>query len=158
MSKSDLLKLVISLVIPLTAGFVGSIFTTPNIGTWYRDLVKPALTAPNAVFGPVWTTLYVLMGIALFLVWRRGFTTSGVASAMAVFAVQMALNILWSLAFFGMRSPLAGVVVIILLWLAILATILRFRAISAVAAVLLAPYILWVSFATYLNVSIWRLN
>jgi tryptophan-rich sensory protein len=98
------------------------------------------------------------MGISLFLVWRRGTSVPGVKPALAWFAIQLIFNILWSVVFFGMRSPLAGVVVIIVLWLAILITIIRFARLSMGAAVLLVPYLLWVSFATYLNISVWRLN
>lgn len=151
-------KLAASLLIPLAAGVIGSIYTAPNIESWYNGLVKPALTPPNTIFAPVWTTLYIMMGIALFLVWRRGTHFPQVGAGLAIFALQMGLNTLWSLAFFGMRNPLAGVIVIILLWLAIAATIAQFWRVSRWAGLFLVPYLCWVSFAAYLNISVWWLN
>lgn len=154
----DVLKLIISLVACQCAGLVGSIFTAPAIPTWYATLEKPPFTPPNWLFAPAWFTLYLLMGIAAFIIWRKGLTQPGVKSALVIFAVQLVLNALWSVAFFGLESPLAGVIVIIALWIAILFTILRFFRLSNVAGILLLPYILWVSFATVLNTSILMLN
>ena len=156
--NSDYVKLAVSIVLPLLAGFIGSMSTSKSVGTWYRTLAKPAFNPPDAVFGPVWTTLYVLMGISLFLVWRKGTAVPAVRLGLVVFAAQIALNALWSFAFFGMRSPLAGAVVIVALWNAILANIIVFTRVSSWAGVLLVPYILWVSFATVLNFSIYFLN
>jgi len=152
------IKLLASLVLCLLAGFVGSIFTTPKIDGWYAGIHKPSFTPPGWLFGPVWTLLYVLMGIALYLVWRKGLAAKGVKIAIAVFLVQLALNALWSFAFFGAESPLAGLVVVVALWAMIAASIAAFAPVSRTAAALLVPYILWVSFATILNASIYFLN
>ena len=155
---ADVLRLVISLVVCQLAGFVGSLFTTPAIPTWYSTLQKPTFNPPNWLFAPVWTVLFLLMGIALFLVWRKGLQTQGVGIALIAFTIQLALNILWSILFFGLRSPLAGFVEIAVLWIAILVTILTFWRVSHLAAGLLIPYIVWVSFAAVLNAYLWRLN
>jgi tryptophan-rich sensory protein len=121
-------------------------------------LQKPSLAPPDWVFFPVWTALFIMMGISLFLVWQKGREDKTVKTAIFLFAGQLVLNILWSFAFFGQRSPLLGLMEIIILWIAILATILTFRKLSRTAAYLLIPYILWVSFAAFLNFMIWRLN
>lgn len=151
-------KLAISIFICQCAGFVGSLFTRAAIGQWYVFLNKPSFTPPNWIFAPVWTLLYVLMGIAAYLVWRRGLAELGVKRAMGVFLFQLFLNSLWSIIFFGLRSILGGFVVIVLLWLAILCTIRAFFSISKLAAGLLIPYIAWVSFALILNWAIVLLN
>mgnify|MGYP005838745009 CR=1 FL=1 len=155
---TEVLKLVISVVVCLLAGFIGSFFTTPSIPTWYATLKKPPFSPPNWLFAPVWTTLFVLMGISAFLVWRRGLDDRLVRIALGIFGVQLILNILWSAMFFGLKSPLAGLIDISILWIAILLTIINFFKISQVASFLLIPYILWVSFAAFLNFSLWRLN
>jgi benzodiazapine receptor len=152
------LKLIASVLVCQAAGFAGSYFTMPAIPEWYARLAKPSFTPPNAVFSPVWIILFFLMGIALFLVWREGFGNRRVAMAVALFAVQLVLNVSWSIAFFGFESPLAGLVVIVVLWAAILSTIIGFSKISRAAGVLLIPYIVWVSFAAVLNASIVLLN
>ncbi|MBN2346467.1 MAG: tryptophan-rich sensory protein [Candidatus Aminicenantes bacterium] len=139
-------------------GFVGSFFTRPAVPFWYAGLQKPWFTPPSWLFGPMWVTLYLLMGIAAYLVWNRGAAQPGVRPALAAFAVQLLLNAAWSPLFFGLRSPLAGAVAIILLWLAILLTIFLFWKISLPAALLLIPYILWVTLASALNISIYLLN
>lgn len=154
----NIIKLVASIVVSQCAGIVGSAFTTPAIPTWYASLQKPPFTPPNWLFAPAWITLYLLMGIAALLVWRVGLANHRVRTALVLFLVQLALNALWSVVFFGLQSPLYGVIVIIVLWLTILLTMLKFARISAVAAWLLVPYILWVSFASVLNISIWILN
>jgi benzodiazapine receptor len=154
----NIIKLLISIIVCECAGVIGSIFTTGAIPTWYASLQKPAFTPPNWLFAPAWTTLYLLMGIAAFIIWRKGLDDKQVRTALIIFAIQLVLNILWSIAFFGMEAPLYGLIVIILLWVAILITILSFWKISSAAAWLLVPYILWVSFATALNTSIWLLN
>jgi tryptophan-rich sensory protein len=140
------------------AGFIGSIFTTPSIPGWYAGLVKPSFNPPNWVFAPVWTTLYVLMGIAAFLVYEKGWGRSEVRRALGVFAVQLLLNALWSIVFFGAHMILGAAVLIVVLWVMIAASILFFSRISKAAAYLLIPYILWVSFATVLNISLYVLN
>ena len=125
---------------------------------WYRELEKPAFNPPDWVFGPVWTVLYILMGIALYLIWTKGTRTRRWHWLMIVFFAQLAFNTGWSFAFFGLESPLAGLVVILPLWGLILATILLARPVSGVASILLLPYLAWVSFAAVLNASIWYLN
>ena len=152
---SNVEKLIISVLICLLAGFIGSIFTTPAITTWYAALQRPSFAPPNWVFFPVWTSLFIMMGTSLFLVWQKEEKN---VTARYIFAAQLVLNILWSVAFFGLKSPLMGLIEIIILWIAILATILSFMKISRTAGYLLIPYILWVSFAAILNFSIWRLN
>ena len=155
---TDIVKLLISVLACQCAGFIGSIFTTPSIPTWYATLQKPTFTPPNWLFAPAWITLYLLMGISAFIIWRRGVDNRGVREALIVFLIQLILNSLWSVVFFGLKSPLYGVVVIIVLWIAILFTILKFFKLSTVAGGLLLPYILWVSFAAALNISVWVLN
>ncbi|OGZ37416.1 MAG: hypothetical protein A3I88_00225 [Candidatus Portnoybacteria bacterium RIFCSPLOWO2_12_FULL_39_9] len=139
-------------------GVVGWIFTVSAIPTWYVGFVKPALNPPSWVFGPVWTMLYFLMGIAVFLIWKKGFERKDVKMALGIFSVQLFLNAIWSIIFFGLKSPGWAFIDIILLWLVILGTIIVFYKISRPATWLLLPYIFWVSFAGYLNYSIWILN
>ncbi|MFC2076118.1 TspO/MBR family protein [candidate division KSB1 bacterium] len=155
---SDLFRLLLSLIICQAAGIIGSFFTTSAIPTWYAALQKPSFNPPNAVFAPVWITLYLLMGIALFLVWRQGVNHAGVPMAMAVFGLQLFLNVLWSYFFFGLHAPLAGFVEIVFLWTSILIAMILFYRLNALAGLLLAPYLAWVSFAAVLNLSLWRLN
>ena len=153
----DIFKLMASLILCQLAGFLGSLFTTPAIPTWYKTLNKPSFTPPNWIFSPVWISLFILMGISLFMVWRRqGHPQVKIASIF--FFVQLILNILWSVAFFGLRSPLLGFIEIILLWIAILLTIQNFLKVSKMAGLILLPYLLWVSFAALLNLSLWILN
>jgi tryptophan-rich sensory protein len=137
------------------AGIVGSIFTAPNISTWYSTLNKPSFMPPNWLFGPVWLTLYTLMGISLYLVWE---SKKEKKIAIGIFAVQLALNTLWSILFFGLKSPLYGLITIFLLWILILTTIIEFYKISKLASYLLVPYIFWVTLATALNYFVWALN
>jgi len=158
MKSIEFIKLIISIVICNSAGFIGAIFTTSAIPIWYNSLEKPSFSPPNWVFGPVWTTLYTLMGISAYLVWRQGINNSQVKTALIIFGVQLFLNAIWSPIFFGLRALFAALVVIVILWIAILLTIFAFYKISTVAAVLLIPYILWVSLATILNYSLWVLN
>jgi benzodiazapine receptor len=158
MGARDIIKLIVSIVACQCAGIIGSVFTTPAIPTWYAALEKPTFTPPNWLFAPAWIILYVLMAIAAFLIWRKGLGEEGVKSALIIFLVQLVLNALWSIVFFGLQSPLYGMVVILALWIAILLTIIKFFKLSTAAGALLLPYILWVSFAAVLNVSIWVLN
>ncbi|MCX9082092.1 MAG: tryptophan-rich sensory protein [Candidatus Methanoperedens sp.] len=158
MTFSDQKKLIFSIFICLFAGFIGSYFTTPAIPTWFATLQKPSFAPPNWVFAPVWTSLYIMMGISLFLVWQKGREDKTVKAAIYLFAGQLVLNALWSFVFFGLRSPLLGLIEIIILWIAILATIMSFMKVSRTAAYLLIPYFLWVSFASIVNFSIWSLN
>ena len=158
-SKSiEIARLVASIIICQGAGLIGSIFTTPAIPTWYAALRKPFFRPPNWLFAPVWITLFTLMGVSAFLVWRKGLSDPQVKVALSIFLVQLLLNTLWSVVFFGLRSPLGGLIVISILWVAILLTILNFFKTSMTAGLLLVPYILWVSFAAVLNLFIWRLN
>jgi benzodiazapine receptor len=140
------------------AGVLGSLFTTPRIGTWYQTLTLPSFAPPSWVFGPVWITLYFLMGLSLFLVLRQGHSGVPIQGAILIFAVQLFLNVLWSFLFFGLESPLLGLVEIIILWAFILLTIWQFYRISRPAAYLLIPYIVWVTIAAALNYAIWSLN
>ena len=145
----------VALVAPLAVGLLGSLPTARAIPSWYRTLDKPRWNPPDSIFGPVWTTLYALMGIALVLV-RRGGEAAG--QAQRVFGLQLALNLAWSLVFFGRRDPRAALGVMALLWLAIVATIAEFGRVRPAAALLLVPYLAWVSFAALLNAEIARRN
>lgn len=147
-------KLVISLILPFLAAGIGSLFTSRTVSTWYTTLQRPAFSPPNWVFGPVWTILYLLMGFSLYLVWKKGITRI----AGIFFGVQLALNALWSILFFGMQQPFWAFVELIFLWGAILGTIITFYKIDKRAAYLLIPYFLWVSFAAILNYYIVILN
>jgi translocator protein len=146
------------IVLSELAGIIGSVFTFQSVLTWYPGLEKPFFSPPSWVFGPVWTTLYLLMGVSAYLVWEKGAGNPAVRPALGWFGTQLALNTAWSIAFFGLQSPWAAVAVIALLWLAIVATIRAFWGIARPAAYLLLPYILWVSFAALLNVSLALLN
>ncbi len=154
----NLLKLIVCIGVCQLAGVIGSVFTMENIPTWYASLNKPPLQPPNWLFGPVWITLYTLMGVSIFLVIKNGLNKPGVKSAAGLFAVQLVLNTLWSIVFFGMHELLMSVFIIAALWIMILLTMLKFKPISFTAAVLLLPYLLWVSFASYLNSAILVLN
>jgi translocator protein len=154
----DILKLVASIILCQLAGLIGSIFTTPTIPTWYESLKKPFFSPPNLIFGPVWVSLYLLMGISLFVIWQRRKNNFQTKKGLILFFVQLILNAFWSVAFFGLKSPFLGLINIILLWFAIFFTIQHFVKISKIAALLLLPYILWVSFAVVLNFSLWILN
>ena len=158
MKIKNISKLAASIIICQLAGFIGSIFTAASIPTWYAALQKPFFNPPAWVFAPVWITLFVLMGISLYLVWNKGIKTKGVKIALILFGFQLALNVLWSIIFFGLKSPLYAFIEIVMLWIIILFTILKFYSISKTASYLLIPYILWVSFAAVLNFSIFILN
>jgi translocator protein len=156
--KTDYKKLAAAVLVCLSAGFIGSFFTMSSIPIWYATIQKPTFNPPNWVFGPVWTTLYVLMGISAYLVWMKGWDKKEVRNALAIFAVQLVLNTLWSIIFFGANKLFYAFVEIVFLWMAIVATLFLFNRISRNAALLLVPYLLWVSFAAFLNYSIWQLN
>ncbi|MBM6593424.1 TspO/MBR family protein [Microvirga pudoricolor] len=146
-------------VLPVAAaGFLGSIATTPNIPTWYATLVKPGFTPPNWLFAPVWTLLYVMMAYAVWRILSLPADTPGRRGAVTAFFAQLALNALWSWAFFAAHSPMAGLAVILALIAALLVTIRRFWALDTVAGALLVPYLAWVSYATALNAAVWYLN
>lgn len=186
MKLNNPLRLIISVAVCELAGILGSVFTASSVSGWYATLIKPTLNPPAWIFGPVWTALYALMGVAFFLIWSFGPSQNKEEHSnilenlrmlrwrkisVGLFIFQLALNIFWSLVFFGLHNPGASFVEIIFLWFAILATIIAFSKISPLsssiwtteghgklAAWLLVPYILWVSFAAYLNYAIWILN
>lgn len=149
--------LILSVGLCLGAGSIGTIFTTSSIPTWYAVLNKPFFSPPNWVFGPVWTLLYIMMGVALYLVISEK-KKAAREKAVQVFAIQLILNVAWSVIFFGLKNPFLALVDIVALWIGIYFTIKSFYKINKLAGNLLVPYLLWVSFATILNVSIVILN
>mgnify|MGYP003410038689 FL=1 len=153
------MKLFISILIPLLVGGISGYFTSSGVEGWFATANKPWFNPPNWIFAPVWTALYVMMGIALYLVWRTEAISSSVKqTAVILFVIQLTLNFFWSLIFFKLQQPGWAFAEIIVMWLAILFTILWFGKISSTAAWLLVPYICWVSFASVLNYAIWKLN
>jgi len=181
MKYSNLLKLLVSIIICELAGVAGSFFTISQVNVWYKTLNKSFLNPPSWVFGPVWTILFVLMGISLYLVWSKDFVVNNEinirkkkawnvlsqkfftghlrkANIILIFAVQLSLNIIWSIIFFGMHSPGPAFFELLTLWFAIIFTIINFYRVSKTAAVILIPYIIWVSFAAVLNYFVWILN
>ncbi|OGM83513.1 TspO protein [Candidatus Woesebacteria bacterium RIFOXYC1_FULL_41_14] len=156
MSKT--LKLSASILICLLVGMIGSLITYPAIPTWYAGLVKPIFSPPGWLFGPVWTILYILMGVSLFMVWKKGIKDKKVRLALKFFGIQLFLNGIWSPIFFGLKNPLFAFMVIILMWFFIRKTIIAFAEIDKKASRLLYPYLVWVSFASVLNFSVWLLN
>lgn len=146
--------IILFLVATFSVAAIGSFFTFDSISSWYSTLNKPFFSPPNWVFGPVWTTLYILIGISAYLAYK----SKASKLAMAVFAIQLILNTLWSIIFFGLKNPALAFVEIILLWLSILYMIKLFYSANKLSAYLLIPYILWVSFASILNLAIWLLN
>lgn len=151
-------QFVVSILGCLSVGIVGALFTTPAIPAWYNTLSKPSFSPPAWVFGPAWTILYILMGISLFLVWTKKSEGDIKQSALYIFFAQLFLNAIWSPIFFGLQSPFTALIIITLLWLTIIININIFYKVSKTAALLLVPYLLWVSFATVLNFAIWQLN
>ncbi|MCJ7445947.1 MAG: tryptophan-rich sensory protein [Methanotrichaceae archaeon] len=158
MKKTELFRLILSIVICQMAGIIGSIFTTSSMASWYPTLVKPSFTPPGSYIGLIWIVLFTLMGISLFLIWRETPGNPAARIALYFFAAQLIVNVLWNVAFFGLQSPISGLIVIVVLWILILISIIKFWPINRTAALLLIPYIVWVSIAAYLNYSIWRLN
>jgi len=177
----NVIKLIISIVVCQLAGVIGAVFTTPAISGWYASLEKPSFNPPNWVFGPVWTALYFLMGISLYLVWKKNWVSDSpinpeeqkswnpisdrlwtgswrAKNVIIIFFFQLVLNILWSVIFFGLKAPYFAFFEMLALWFSILYTIINFHRVSKKAGLLLLPYILWVSFALVLNFSIWWLN
>jgi tryptophan-rich sensory protein len=155
--KHPLLGLLVFLVVCFAAAGIGGVVTTPKIGTWYATLAKPSWNPPDWVFGPVWSALYCCMAVDAWLVWRQG-GASGAKVPLTLFAVQLALNVLWSCIFFGLEKPGLAFVEVLTLWLAIAATMIVFWQRSVIAGILFVPYLAWVSFASFLNFTIWRLN
>jgi benzodiazapine receptor len=158
LNRSAWPKIIIGVVLCELAGGLGAMATASSVRDWYPTLIKPSWTPPSAVFGPVWIVLYAMMGVALGLVWARGLEGKREKRAFTWFGIQLALNVLWSVVFFGLQSLIGGYAVIILLWLAIAATIWVFSKISAPAGWLLVPYFLWVTFASTLNFSLVSYN
>ncbi|WP_378178975.1 TspO/MBR family protein [Aquimarina sp. SS2-1] len=156
--KKKLLRIGVAVFLCLLIGFMSSIATQTSINTWYVTLKKPSFTPPNWLFAPVWTTLYIMMGIAAGIVWSKGFYHKWVKTALYHFGFQLLLNAAWSIFFFGMRNPLIALVDILALFILLLFTIKWFKVVNSTAAYLLIPYLIWVAFATALNFSIWQLN
>ena len=154
----NFLKLISSVISCELVGILGAFFTTTAIPTWYAHLNKPSFSPPNWLFGPVWTLLYLLMGISVYLIWSKGLKKKSIKSALKLFLVQLALNFIWTPIFFGLRSLEFGLIVIVAMWIYIFLTIKSFYPISKLSAYLLIPYLLWVSFATILNASLALLN
>ncbi len=154
----NFLQAALAVVICELAGSIGSLFTMPSIPGWYTGLNKSPLNPPSWVFGPVWTTLFALMGLAAYLVWRTGWSQPVVKTALILFVAQLALNVLWSVLFFGMHNPGLAFIEIFVLLASMIVTTAYFFRVSNLAGILMLPYILWVSFASYLNYSVWALN
>jgi benzodiazapine receptor len=157
-NRQDLVGLIVAVAIPLIVGAIGGFATSSSVSSWYPELLKPPWNPPNWLFGPVWTALYILMGVAAWLVWREGPGAPGVRGALVLFGVQLLLNLGWSVVFFGLRRIGWALIEIGITWGFILATIIAFYRVRPVAGWLLLPYQLWVSFATLLNGAIWWLN
>jgi translocator protein len=156
---NNILKIIISIAIPLAAGGLSGFFTTSEIPDWYQTITKPSWNPPSWIFAPVWTTLYLLMGIALYLVWKNESVEASIKrSAIILFAVQLILNFFWSLIFFKQHQIGWAFAEIITMWVFVLLTIFAFAKVNTTAAWLLVPYICWVSFASILNYTIWKLN
>ncbi len=157
MNISSTQKLIISLLATIGIGSLGGIFTIAEIPNWYAGLNKPSFNPPNWLFGPVWTSLYTMMGIAFYIIWKQPATDTR-KKAFQLFIIQFVLNFFWSIIFFSLHSIGAALIEIIVMWIFILLTIIQFSKLSKPAAWLLVPYIAWVSFATLLTASIWKLN
>ena len=158
MSAKSVISLVVAIGIVFAAAAIGSVGNSSSVSTWYQTIRKPVFTPPGWVFGPVWTVLYVMMAVAAWMVWRKyGFGPEG-RVPLALFGVQLALNACWSLLFFGLQNPGLALVEIVFLWSAVLATTVLFWRVVPIAGYLMVPYLLWGSFATVLNASIWWMN
>ena len=154
----DYFKLFISILICELAGILGTPFTMSAIPEWYSTLNKPFFSPPNWLFGPVWTLLYLMMGISFYLIWKQNWKTKELKTAGLYCFAQLFLNFIWSPVFFGLRNPVLGLVVIVALWFVLLVTMKKFYSLSRNAFYLLVPYLVWVSFATALNFAIVVLN
>jgi benzodiazapine receptor len=155
--RINFLKLIVSLIICQLAGFIGSLFTTPAIPEWYASLQKPSFTPPNWLFSPVWISLFLLMGVSLYLLWQTA-SKKEAKLALVLFSIQLILNVLWSVIFFGLKSPMVAFIEILVLWAAIFLTMTKSLKVAKAAGYLLLPYIIWVSFAAVLNFFLWKLN
>ncbi|MBR9853254.1 MAG: tryptophan-rich sensory protein [Algicola sp.] len=156
--KKRVIYITISILVCLAIGFLSSIATQSSVNDWYLTLNKPSFTPPNELFAPVWTALYIMMGVSAGIVWSKGYHHIWVKTALYHFVFQLLLNALWSIVFFGLKNPLGGLIVILALLTMVLLTIKWFKVISKPAAILLVPYVLWVAFASALNYKIWELN
>jgi len=152
------LKFIISIIICQSAGIFGSLFTFDSISDWYVTLEKPVFAPPNWIFGPVWITLYFLMGLSLYIVWKDELKSKTRNAFFVVFGIQLILNALWSFLFFGLRSPFLGLLDIILLDIMVIVTIIYAKSISKLAMILLIPYLIWIVFASFLNYVIFLVN
>ncbi len=158
MTKKILIRVSFAMGVCLFIGFLGALATQSSMGDWYLQLNKPNFNPPNWIFGPVWTLLYILMGIAAGIIWSKGFYHMWVKTALYHFGIQLLLNAFWSLLFFGLKEPFWALLDIIALFVVLLFTIRWFKIVNNLAAYLLIPYAIWVAFATLLNFEIWRLN
>ena len=156
-ASKGLISAAVSIAAALAVGAIGGLATASSVDTWYAGLNKPVFNPPNAVFGPVWTTLYVIMAVAAWRIWRSA-PASGRRPALILYAVQLALNLAWSLIFFGLRAPGLALAEVLVLLAAVLATAVAFRRIDRPAGLMMVPYAAWVTFASALNLEIWRLN
>jgi translocator protein len=157
MKRSNLVSVVICVAIPLLVGAISGLATATSIKTWYLSLDKPSFNPPNFVFGPVWTTLYILMGVSLYMIWRAQ-KGNARTNAIRIFGIQLVLNFAWSFIFFYFHQIFFALLEIIMIWIGVLLMIIIFRRVDKTAAYLQIPYLLWVSFASVLNASIWILN
>lgn len=158
LNPRSLVVFAVLLGLPFLVAFLGNLWTDTGAGSWYQEIDKPSWTPPGWVFGPVWSLLYLAMGVAACLVWRASDSIRDAALLLGVWGLQLGLNLAWTYVFFALESPITGVIDIVLLWLAIVATIVLFARRSTVAALLLVPYLLWVTFAAALTIAIWQMN
>lgn len=156
--KKKLIYVFLGILICSTIGFLSSIVTQSSVNDWYLTLNKPSFNPPNWIFAPVWTTMYILMGISAGWVWAKGFHHKWVKTGLYHFCFQLLLNGLWSITFFGLKQPFLALLVILALIVVLILTIKWFKVVSKVAAILLIPYLLWLCFATVLNYKIWEMN
>jgi len=155
---SRAIALGVAVLLPLVVGMLGSFASFTSVREWYPTLVRPSFAPPTSVFGPVWTTLYVMMGVASWLVWRQGPTRPEVQAALTLYLGQLVFNLAWSWLFFGLRQPLLALIEIVGLLVLIAVSTWRFASVSWAAACLMVPYLVWVTFATILNAAFWWLN
>ena len=158
MKKFKLGVLIISIIICLSIGFLGSIFTSSSVNSWYPTIKKPSFNPPSWIFGPVWTVLYILMGISVYLFWLNSKNPDYLVRGLILFVVHLILNFAWSFLFFGLQNPLLALIEIVVLWLSIIFVIFYFYKVSKTSSYLLIPYLLWVTFASILNLFIVILN
>lgn len=157
-NKQKYLLLFGSLAICFGAAFIGGFFTASSIADWYQYLAKPSFSPPNWIFGPVWSLLYLLMGISLFLIWKQGLKNKKVKDVFILFIVHIFFNALWSILFFGLRNPFLAFIDIIVMWGTLAPVIVLSSKLNRYSPLLLVPYLFWISFALVLNFSIWKLN